>query len=105
VNPLIKRLGDEIDQETVIEILRALGRIGDPRAVAPLAERASGGSLFSRVPLPIRVEAIRALGDIGGEAARTVLQRLMRDRNDAVREAAIKASEGRAAGEAAPPGE
>jgi HEAT repeat protein len=105
VNPLIKRLGDETDQEAVIEILRALGRIGDPRAVAPLAERASGGSLFSRVPLPIRVEAIRALGDIGGEAARTVLQRLMRDRNDAVREAAIKASEGTATGAEAPPPE
>jgi HEAT repeat protein len=94
VNPLIKRLGEETDQETVIEILRALGRIGDPRAVAPLADRASGGSLFSRVPVPIRVEAIRALGDIGGEAARTVLQRLMRDRNDQVREAALKAAEG-----------
>ena len=94
VGPLIKRLGDETDQETVIEIVRALGRIADPRAVPPLAERASGGSLFSRTPLPIRGEAIRALGDIGGEAARTVLQRLMRDRNDAVRDAAIKASEG-----------
>ncbi|HEX6746444.1 MAG TPA: HEAT repeat domain-containing protein [Longimicrobium sp.] len=92
VNPLIKRLGEETDQETVIEILRALGRIGDARAVAPLADRASGGSLFSRVPIPIRVEAIRALGDIGGEAARTVLQRLMRDRNDAVRDAAVAAA-------------
>jgi HEAT repeat protein len=88
----------------VIEILRALGRMGDARAVGPLAERASGGSLFSRVPLPIRVEATRALGDIGGEAARIVLQRLMRDRNDAIRETALKASEG-TAGEAALPGE
>ncbi|HSU12466.1 HEAT repeat domain-containing protein [Longimicrobium sp.] len=96
VAPLIKRLGGETDQETVIEIVRALGRIGDPRAIAALADRANGGSLFSRVPIPIRVEAIRALGDVGGEAARTVLQRLMRDRNDAVREAAIKASEGTA---------
>ncbi|HEV7590370.1 MAG TPA: HEAT repeat domain-containing protein, partial [Longimicrobium sp.] len=96
VGPLIKRLGGETDQEAAIEIVRALGRIGDARAVQALAERASGGSLFSRTPLPIRLEAIRALGDIGGEAARAVLQRLMRDRNAEVREAAIKASEGKA---------
>lgn len=94
VNPLVKRLGEETDQDTVMEILRALGRIGDARAIAPLADRANGGSLFSRTPLPIRVEAIRALGDIGGDAARTVLQRLMRDRHDQVREAAVKAVDG-----------
>ena len=95
VAPLIKRLGEESDGETAVEIIRALGRIGDPRAVQALAERAAGGSLFSRTPLPIRLEAIRALGDIGGEAARAVLHRLMRDRNADVREAAIKASEGK----------
>ncbi|MFL5385797.1 MAG: HEAT repeat domain-containing protein [Longimicrobiaceae bacterium] len=95
VMALVKRLGEETDLETAVEIVRALGRIGDPRAVQALAERASGGSLFSRTPLPIRLEAIRALGDIGGEAARAVLHRLMRDRNAEVREAAIKASEGK----------
>jgi HEAT repeat protein len=94
VMPLLKRLGEETDADAVIEIVRALGRIGDARAVAALAERASGGSLFSRVPTPIRIEAIRALGDIGGEGARPVLQRLMRDRNDVVREAAAKAVDG-----------
>jgi HEAT repeat protein len=95
VVPLVKRLGEETDLETGVEIIRALGRIGDPRAVQVLAERAAGGSLFSRTPLPVRLEAIRALGDIGGEAARAVLHRLMRDRNAEVREAAIKASEGK----------
>jgi HEAT repeat protein len=94
VMALVKRLGDETDLETAVEIVRALGRIGDPRAVQALAERASGGSLFSRTPLPIRLEAIRALGEIGGDAARAVLHRLMRDRNAEVRDAAIKASEG-----------
>jgi HEAT repeat protein len=93
--PLLKRLGEETDQETVVETIRALGRIGDGRAVAALAERANGGSLFSRTPLPIRLEAIRALGDIGGDGARPVLHRLMRDRNPAIRDAALKASEGR----------
>lgn len=96
VMALVKRLGEETDLETAVEIVRALGRIGDPRAVQALAERASGGSLFSRTPLPIRLEAIRALGEIGGDAARAVLHRLMRDRNAEVRDAAIKASEGKA---------
>ena len=99
VAPLIKRLGEETDLETIVEIIRALGRIGDARAVPPLAERASGGSLCSRVPVPIRVEAIRALGEIGGEGSRSLLHRLMRDRNEAIREAAVKAVEG-AVGEA-----
>jgi HEAT repeat protein len=104
VAALMKRLGEETDQETVIEVIRALGRIGDPRAVPVLAERASGGSLFSRTPLAVRVEAIRALGDVGGEGARAVLQRQMRDRNDAVREAALKASEPRAEPQPVQPG-
>jgi HEAT repeat protein len=95
VAPLLKRLGEETDQETAIEVIRALGRIGDARAVAALAERANGGSLFSRTPQPVRLEAIRALGEIGGEGVRPVLQRLMRDRNPVVREAALKASEGK----------
>lgn len=95
VAPLLKRLGEETDGDAALEIIRALGRIGDPRGVPALAERASGGSLFSRTPLPIRLEAIRALGEIGGDAARAVIQRQMRDRNEAVREAALKAIEGR----------
>ena len=96
VAPLIKRLGAETDQEAAIEVIRALGRIGDARAVGALAERANGGSLFSRTPMPIRLEAIRALGDIGGEGARSVIHKLMRDRNEAIRAAALKASEGKA---------
>ncbi|HET7463028.1 MAG TPA: HEAT repeat domain-containing protein, partial [Longimicrobium sp.] len=46
VVPLVKRLGEEGDADTAVEIIRALGRIGDPRAMQALAERASGGSLF-----------------------------------------------------------
>ena len=91
VGPLLTRLPQESDAEVEMEIVRALGRVGDPRAVPVLAERASGGGFFSRVPSPIRVEATRALGEIGGEAARAVLQRLLRERNAEVREAAIKA--------------
>ncbi|HEX6039816.1 HEAT repeat domain-containing protein [Longimicrobium sp.] len=91
VGPLLNRLPQENDPEVEVEIVRALGRVGDPRAVPVLAERAAGGGFFSRVPAPIRVEATRALGEIGGDAARAVLQRLLRERNAEVREAAVKA--------------
>jgi HEAT repeat protein len=91
VGPLLNRLPQENDPEVEVEIVRALGRVGDPRAVPVLAERASGGGFFSRVPASIRVEAARALGEIGGDAARAVLQRLLRERNAEVREAAVKA--------------
>jgi HEAT repeat protein len=35
---------------------------------------------------------VRALGEIGGEPARAVLQRLLRDRAPEVRDAALKAA-------------
>ncbi|HYR07977.1 MAG TPA: HEAT repeat domain-containing protein [Longimicrobium sp.] len=91
VGPLLNRLPQETDAEVEVEIVRALGRVGDPRAVPVLAERASGGGFFSRIPTPIRVEAVRALGELGGEPGRAVLQRLLRDRNPEVREAVLKA--------------
>jgi HEAT repeat protein len=91
VAPLIDRLGQESDPEAQAEMLRALGRIGNPRAVPALAERASAGGFFSRTPPQVRVEAVRALGEIGGDAANAILQRLIRDRNGEVRDAAFKA--------------
>lgn len=89
--PLLERLGQETDAETLAEMIRALGRIGDPRAVPALAERAGAGGFFSRTPPQVRIEAVRALGEIGGDAARDVLQRLLRDRNGEVRDAAFRA--------------
>jgi HEAT repeat protein len=91
VGPLLNRLPQETDADVETEIVRALGRVGDPRAVPVLAERAAGGSFFSRIPTPIRVEAVRALGELGGEPGRAVLQRLLRDRSPEVREAVLKA--------------
>ena len=91
VGPLLNRLPQETDAEVEMEIVRALGRVGDPRAVPVLAERAAGGGFFSRIPTAIRVEAVRALGELGGEPARAVLQRLLRDRSPEVREAVLKA--------------
>ena len=91
VTPLLARLAQETDQDTQVEVIRALGRVGDPRAVPVLAERASAGGFFSRTAAAIRVEAVRALADSGGEPARAVLQRLLKDRSDQVREAVFTA--------------
>lgn len=91
VTPLLARLGQETDLDSQLEIIRALGRVGDARAVPALVERASAGGFFSRIPAPIRVEAVRALADMGGEAGRAVLQKLLKDRNDQVREAVFAA--------------
>lgn len=91
VLPLLQRLGQETDLEATVEIIRALGRIGDPRAGSALAERASAGGFFSRTPAQVRVEAVRALGEIGGDASRALLQRLLKDRSGEVRDAAFKA--------------
>jgi HEAT repeat protein len=90
ITPLLARLPVETDLEALQETIRALGRIGDPRSVPALAERASAGGLFSRVPTAVRVEAVRALAEINNEAARAVLQRLQRDRSSEVREAVFK---------------
>ncbi|HEX8274715.1 MAG TPA: HEAT repeat domain-containing protein [Longimicrobiaceae bacterium] len=94
VSPLLMRLGQETDAEAEAEIVRALGRLGDPRAVQPLAERAAAGGWLSRRSSAGRVEAVRALGAIGGDAARGVLQKLAADRAPEVRDAAQRALRG-----------
>jgi HEAT repeat protein len=94
VSPLLMRLGQETDAEAEAEIVRALGRLGDPRAVQPLAERAAAGGWLSRRSAAGRVEAVRALGAIGGDAARGVLQGLAGDRAPEVRDAVQRALRG-----------
>lgn len=94
VTPLLLRLGQETDAEAEAEIVRALGRLGDPRAVQPLAERAAAGGWLSRRSAAGRVEAVRALGAIGGDAARGVLQGLAADKSPEVRDAVQRALRG-----------
>lgn len=89
---LLAQLAKETDGETELEIIRAFGRIGDARAVPPLTERAAASGWLSRVPAALRAEATRALGEIGGDEARAVLHRLLRDRSPEVRTAALQAS-------------
>lgn len=94
VAPLLLRLGQESNAEAELEIVRALGRLGDPRAVPALVERAGSGGWLSRRPAAQRVEAIRALAAIGGDRVREALQGLGSDKQPEVREAAQRALQG-----------
>lgn len=96
VPALASRLSQEQDLEAEQEMMRALGRLGDPRAVPVLLERARSRGWLSRRPDSARVEAVRALGAIGGEPARAGLEELTRDKAPEVRDAAARALRGEA---------
>lgn len=68
--------------------VRSLGQIGDRQAVPGLIALLHDSS----VSYMVRVEAVKALADLGDEAARrTVAEVAAKDSNDRVREAAIQA--------------
>jgi HEAT repeat protein/cyclophilin family peptidyl-prolyl cis-trans isomerase len=75
------------DRAVAIEAIRALGRIGDPAATEPLLTlvRAPGTSPHQRL------EAVAALGVLGGEGVYDTLLDLLGDRNPAIRAAALVA--------------
>jgi HEAT repeat protein len=64
------------------EVVTALGKIGDPKAVEPLVE------VLQDVTSNVRDEAALALGRIGDARAIPVLERVLKDDNKFVREAA-----------------
>jgi len=68
--PLIQRIFmRDCDIPTKRRILAALGRIGDPRATAPLLD------LLDRdVPADLKASALYALGEIGDEEARPAIE-------------------------------
>lgn len=72
------------------EAASALGLIGDPRAVDPLLEVVTGTP-----DRPLRVRALLALGRLGGVAAVRAVQQALRDREPAIRWAAVVALEAR----------
>lgn len=72
VTALINALEDP-DDDTREEIIAALGRIGDTRAVAPLIER------LHDKDTNVRAAAVDALGDLGDASALPALQALRDD--------------------------
>lgn len=82
----LQNLLEEDDREEVqIQLLKALGQLGDPGAVS-LIERRAVGSMFSRPARPIRIAAYRALHAIGTPHARKLLEAALADKDAGVRE-------------------
>jgi len=74
------------------DAIRALGEIGSPDAVAPLAQLVVMRKFWFRTRFDeVRAAAIAALGDIGHPAAVEILQWATNDRSDAVARAAVQA--------------
>lgn len=84
LRPLVDQLEIEGDLEVGVEIIRALGALGDPGAV-PALEKQAVASFFSRRPSEIRVAAFRALGSIGTPHARKLIEAATDDRDPEVR--------------------
>ncbi|MDX1568664.1 MAG: HEAT repeat domain-containing protein, partial [Longimicrobiales bacterium] len=83
---LLERLEIESEEKVEVQILRALGALGDPGAV-PSIEKRAVGTFFSKPSTPLRVAAYRALGSIGTPRATQLLREARDDRDDDVRRA------------------
>jgi len=84
VKSLLERLEIEEEGKVQVQILRALGALGDPGAVPSIEKRATG-TFFSKPSVPVRVAAYRALGSIGTPRAMQLLEEARDDRDDEVR--------------------
>ncbi len=84
VGALVVALGSRLGELREVAI-KALGRIRDPRALAPLARLARRGAKTERLV------AIGALGDLGSRSAVRVLIRLKRSRRRVISKAATDA--------------
>jgi HEAT repeat protein len=82
--PLLEQLEREEDEDVAVQIVRALGALGDPGAVPALEKRATG-SFFSKPPQAVRLAAYRALGAIGTPHARKLIAAATDDRDEEVR--------------------
>jgi HEAT repeat protein len=87
LKPLIQLLEDEEDESVQAEILRALGKLGDPSAVIVLEKHATG-TLFRKPSTEMRVAAYHALAEIGTPHAMKLVKGALKDRDDLVRKEA-----------------
>lgn len=84
VKPLLKRLEEEEAQNVRVQILRALGALGDPVAV-PALEKHAVPRFLSRRPRRIRIAAYRALASIGTPRALDLVEDAAEDGDEEVR--------------------
>jgi HEAT repeat protein len=85
---LVRRLEQEEDEGVLAELLKAIGRLGAPQALAVLARHAEpGGRADGRTP-HVRAAAIEGLGYLNKPEARGLLELYARDKEPTVRRAA-----------------
>jgi HEAT repeat protein len=93
LRPLLERLEEEDEERLQIEVLNALGRLGDPGAV-PAIERKTVGGLLKRSNREVRIAAYQALAAIGTPYALRVIEEAEHDRDPEVRYAVRTLSQG-----------
>ncbi len=81
---LSRRLDEERDADVTVNLIRALSRVGHTDAV-PQLERRTASRLFSRVPKPVKIAALRALWSLGTPPARSAVMQALDDRDPEVR--------------------
>jgi len=86
--PVLLPLLTSADAGAQVEAVRALGRIGDPAAAQPLLRIAQSAASS----LPLRVEAVTALGSVRAPGVADVLTDMLSDRSPSIRAAALRAS-------------
>ena len=90
VAPLVGLLADT-EAEVRLAAVEALGAVGDPQAVDPVANvMRAGATSRDETAVPIRIAAVRALGRLG-PVSFPALSDALRDRHPKVREAAVEA--------------
>jgi HEAT repeat protein len=83
---MLALLEAEHDPDRLRPIIRALGQLGDPGAV-PAIEKHAVKTMFSKPPTEVRVEAYRALHQIGTPHARELVQQALADKDVGLRAA------------------
>jgi HEAT repeat protein len=85
---LLRRLDHETDEGVLAELLRAVGRLGPPEALAVLAKHAEPGGMMKRRSVLVRVAAIEGLSHIRKPEARALVELYGQDKDTTVRRAA-----------------
>jgi HEAT repeat protein len=83
---LISMLEGSKDPDECLLLVRALGQLGDPGAVASI-EKHAVRSLFSKPRTDVRIASYRALNAIGTPHARRLLNQAVSDKDDEVKTA------------------
>jgi hypothetical protein len=89
LKPLIAMLDAAKDPDEALPLIRALGRIADPGAVASI-EKHTVPSLFVKPRADVRIACYRALNEIGTPHARRLLNQAINDKDTTVK-SAVKA--------------